>query len=119
VPSDINPDSSTKSALVGGESPKVTKPPTLNAEETVHESLKASNLDDAQDSSGAYKASSLPTRAAPSSNPMGASSGPGPPESPKISPMRPRSYGLGTAGGYHPREDLLPPWPKKPLLSYT
>jgi hypothetical protein len=53
VPKDINPDSSTKSALVGSESLKVTKPPTHNIEESVQESLKPLSTSATQNSPSA------------------------------------------------------------------
>jgi hypothetical protein len=95
VTQDINPDSSIKSALVGGETPNMTKPLTPNTEETTQESLKPPSLGGTQNSPGAGGALSLPPRAASSPNPAGASSSPEPPESPRTSPMNLRSYGLG------------------------
>jgi hypothetical protein len=80
---------------VGGESPKVTKPPTPNVEETAQESLKPSSPDGAQDSPGVGGAPTSPTRVAPSSNPTGASSRPKPTEPPKTSPMSPSPMDLG------------------------
>jgi hypothetical protein len=114
VPQDINPDSSTKSSPVGGKPPKATKPPTPNAKETTQESSKSMSPDGTQDSLGAGGALTSPTQAASSSNPAGVSSGPEPTESPRTSPMSPRSYGLGAIGGYHPGEGSSVPQPEKP-----
>jgi hypothetical protein len=119
VPQDINPNPSTNSASVGDESPKETKPPTPNAEETVQEPSKPPSLDGARNSSGAGGALTLPTRAAPSANPAGTSSGPEPTESSRTSPMSPLSYGLGAIGGYHHGEGSSMPLPEKPSRPYS
>jgi hypothetical protein len=96
---DINPDSSTKSALVGGESMKANKPPTPNKRETASESLKPLSPGGAHSSPGTGGVPSSPTQAALNPDPTGPSSGPEPSESPKTFPTSPRSYGLGAAGG--------------------
>jgi hypothetical protein len=116
---DINLDSSTKSALMGGESPKMTKPQTPNVEEIAQESSKPTSPDGAQNYPSASGSPTSPTRAAPSSNPTGTSSGPKPTESPKTSPMSPWSYGLGTASGYHPGEVSSVPRLEKPSRQYS
>jgi hypothetical protein len=60
VPQDINPNSSTKSAPVGGKSPKVTKPPAPNIEEIAQETRKPSSPGGTQKSHGASCALSSP-----------------------------------------------------------
>jgi hypothetical protein len=50
VPQDINPDSATKSALVGGESLKVGKPSSPEVEKSVAEPPKPSSPKGAQTS---------------------------------------------------------------------
>jgi hypothetical protein len=114
VPQDINPDSTTKSAPVGVESKKSTKPPTPNTEETAKESLKPSSSGGAQTPSmlvvlhlHLLELLRVPTLRVP---PLAQNQ-----ESPRTSPTSPQSYGLGAANGYHPREGSFAPWPKKPL----
>jgi hypothetical protein len=114
VPQDINPDSSTKSAPVGGESPKVTNPLAPNTEETAQASRKPLNPSGTQNSPGAGGAPSSPSRAASSPNPTGASSGPEPAGFPRTSPTNPWYYGLRAISGYHPREGSSTPRPKNP-----
>jgi hypothetical protein len=118
VPQYINPDSSTKSALVGGESPMVTKPPTLNTKETAQESRKPPSLGGTQNSPGAGGAMSSPLRATSSPNPASASSSPEPQEFPRASPTRPRSHGLRAVGGYHPGEGSSRPRSENPPQQY-
>jgi hypothetical protein len=119
VPQDINPDSSTKSAPVGGESLKVTKPLAPNTKEIVQESRKPQIPGGTQNSPGAGGAPSSPPRTASSPNPVGASSGPKPAEFPRTSPTSHRSYGLRAASGYHPGEGLSTPRPKNPPHQYS
>jgi hypothetical protein len=119
VTKDINPDSSTKSASVDGESSKVNKPLTPNTKETVSESPKPSNPGGAHSSPGIGGAPSSSARAALSPNPAGGSSGPEPAESPKTFPTSPRSYGLGTASGYQPNEGSFVPRLKKQSRQYS
>jgi hypothetical protein len=118
VPQDINPDSSTKSAPVGGESLKVTKPLAPNIKETVQESRKPRSPGGTQNSPGADGAPSSPPRAASSPNLVGASSGPKSAEFPRTSPTSYRSYRLRAASGYHPGEGLSMPRPKNPPRQY-
>jgi hypothetical protein len=56
----INPDFSTKSAPIGGESLKVIKSLAPNTEETAHESQKPPSPSGAQNSPGAVGAPSSP-----------------------------------------------------------
>jgi hypothetical protein len=115
VPHDINLDSSTKSASIGGESPKVNEPPTPNIKETASESLKPLSPGGAHSSLGAGGALSLSAQAALSPNLAGASSGPEPVESSKKFPKSPQSYGLGATSGYQPGEGSSMPRPEKQL----
>jgi hypothetical protein len=64
VPQDINPDSSAKSALVDGESPKVDKPLSPQAERTTPEPTKPSSTKDARGSPSDGGAPTSPTCAA-------------------------------------------------------
>jgi hypothetical protein len=108
---DINLDSSTKSAPVGGESPKAIKPPTLSTKETAPELLKPPSPSGAHSFPSAGGAPSSSTRAASSPDPAGASSSPMPAESPKTFLESPRSYGLEAAGGTElVRAHLCPDW---------
>jgi hypothetical protein len=85
----------------------------------MQEPLKPLSLDDAQNSTGGGGAPTLPTRAAPSSNPVGASSSPEPTESPRTSPMSPWSYGLGSTGAYLHGEGSSVPRLEKPSQQYS
>jgi hypothetical protein len=104
VPQDINLDSSSKSASVSSESPKVNKPLSPYTKKTAQESPKPSSPCSMQSSPGAGGAPSLPTHVASSPNPAGASSSPKPIKSPRTYPVSPGSYGLGAVSGYHPGE---------------
>jgi hypothetical protein len=53
-----------------------------------------------------------PTHSASSHDPVGTSSGPKPTEFPEATPLSPRSYRLGPAGGYDPGEGSPLPWSK-------
>jgi hypothetical protein len=103
---------------VDGESLKVIKPPTPSAKETTQESPKPMSLDGTHNSHGAGGAPTSPTRAAPSSNPVGAPSDPKPTEFPRTSPTSPRCYGLGVVDDYHPGEGSSMPRPEKPSRQY-
>jgi hypothetical protein len=88
---DFSPDSATKSAPIGNESPKVDKPPSPQVERTVPDPPKPSSPKDARGFPGAGSALTSPSRAA---------SGQDPAESPGACPPSPQSYGLGAAGRY-------------------
>jgi hypothetical protein len=93
VPQDINQDSLAKSTPTDGESPKVDKPSSSQAEKTTPDSLKPSNPKGPQGSPGVGGAPTAPTHAAPDHGPAGASLVPGPTETPRA------SLGLRAAGG--------------------
>jgi hypothetical protein len=86
VRQDINQDSSTKSTPTGGESPKVDKPLSPQAERTAPDSLKPLSPKGVPGSPGAGGAPISPTCAAPDQDPVDASLVPGPTESPEASP---------------------------------
>jgi hypothetical protein len=92
-------DSSVKSTPAGGESPKVAKPRSPQAEKTALDSLKPCSPKGAQGSPCAGGAPTSPTRVAPDHDPVGDSSVLGPTESPRASPPSPWSHGLRAAGG--------------------
>jgi hypothetical protein len=104
---------------MGNESLKATKPLTPNAKETEQEPPKPPRPNGAPNSYGTSGALTLPTQAALSANPVGASSDPEPTESPRTSPMSPQSYGFGAAGGYHHEEGSSVPRPEKPSHQYS
>jgi hypothetical protein len=110
---DINLDSSSKSAPVGGESPKVEKPLSAHVEKTVSESLKPPSPKDTQRSPSVGGAPSFPTHAASDPNPAGTSSGSEPAKSPEDPPPSPRSYGLRVVGWYQPGKGSSAPRPEK------
>jgi hypothetical protein len=85
VPQDINPDSSAKSAPVDIESPKMDKPLSPPAKKNVPETSKPPSPKDVQGSPGTSGAPPSPTHAALGHNPVGASLGPEPIESPETS----------------------------------
>jgi hypothetical protein len=87
------------STLASGESLKVDKPLSLEAEKTVPDSLKPSSPKGVQGSPSASGALTSLTCAAPDHDPTGASSVSGPTESPRMFPPSPWSHGLGAAGG--------------------
>jgi hypothetical protein len=87
------------SALFGGKSPTVDKPPRPQAERTVPNPPKPSSTKDTQGSPGSGGALTSPTHAIPGQDPTGTSSGPEPIESPKISPSSLQSNGLRAVGG--------------------
>jgi hypothetical protein len=95
VPQDINRDSSVKSTLAGGESLRVDKPLSPQAEKTVPDSPKPSSPKGVQDSPGAGNVPTSPTLATLDHDPASASSLPGPTKSPKASPPSPWSHGVG------------------------
>jgi hypothetical protein len=99
VPQDINPDSTTKGAPVGGESPKVDKPPSPQAEKYVAEPPKPSIPKGAQNPAGAEGAPTSPTHAALSHYAAGTSPWSEPAVFPEASPPSPQSYGLRATGG--------------------
>jgi hypothetical protein len=113
VPRDINPDSSTKSVPMNGQSPKADKPPTPNIEKSMPESLNPPSLGGAQNSPRAGGTPSSSAQASPSSGLAGAFSGSRPAESPKTSPPGPQSYGLRSANGYPLGGDSFVPHPEK------
>jgi hypothetical protein len=115
VPRDINTNSSAKSAPVSNKSPKVDKPPSPQTEKTTPESLKPPSSKSARGSPGTGGAPSSPTCATSGHNAVGTSSGPGPDEFPKASPLSPRSYGLGATDGYQPGEGSSVPQFEKQL----
>jgi hypothetical protein len=88
---DFSPDSATKSAPIGNESPKVDKPPSPQVERTVPDPPKPLSPKDARGFPGAGSALTSPSRAA---------SGQDPAESPGACPPSPQSYGLGAASRY-------------------
>jgi hypothetical protein len=102
-----------KSTPAGGESPKVYKPPSHQAERTALDSLKPSNPKGAQGSPSAGGALTSPTRATPDQNPVDACLVPGPNESPRASPSSPQSHGLGAAGGSQHGDGSSMPHPKE------
>jgi hypothetical protein len=112
-------DSSAKSAPVGGESLKVDKPPSPQADKTALEPLKPPSPKDARGSPSTGGAPPSPTHVVSGHNPVGASSGPEPAESPEASPPSPRSYGLGFAGGYEIGEDSSVTQSQKPLQQHS
>jgi hypothetical protein len=112
-------DYSTKSAPVGGESPKANKPLTPNTKETAPESLKPPSHGGTHSSPGTGGAPPLSTRATSSPVHAGTSSGPEPTESPKTFPLSPRSYGLQATGGYQRGEGSSMPRPKKQSRQYS
>jgi hypothetical protein len=114
VPWDINPDSSGKSALVSGESRKVDKPPSPQAEKIVPEPSKPPSPKDVQGSPVTRGAPPSPTRATSGHYSAGASSGPEPAESPKASPPGPRSYGLRSTIGHQTGNGSSVPRSEKP-----
>jgi hypothetical protein len=113
VPQDINPNSFVMSAPVIGESPKVAKPSSPQGEKTVPKPLKPPCPKDARGSLGTSGAPPSPTHATSSDKPVGTSSNPKLAESLEASPPSPRSYGLGSAGGYQPGEGSSVPQSKK------
>jgi hypothetical protein len=115
VPQDINSGSSTKSAPVGSESPKVDNPSSPQADNTVQKPSKPPGPKDAQGSPATGGSMPSPIGAASGHNTVGASSGLEPAESPEASPPSPRSYGLRSAGGYQTGEGLSVPQSKKLL----
>jgi hypothetical protein len=119
VPRDINLDSSVKSAPVGGESPKVDKPPRPQVEKTVPEPPKPPSQKDARGSPGVGGAPPSPTRAASSHNPRGYFLKPGANRFAKASPLSPWSYGLGFAGRYQPGEGSSVPQSGKKLHQHS
>jgi hypothetical protein len=111
VPEDINQDPSTKSTPAGGESLKVDKHLSPQAEKTAPDSLKPSSPKGVQGSPGAGGAPTSPTRATPDHNPMGASSVSGPTESAERLPQAPGPMDSGLPVGRsvvraHPRHSL-------------
>jgi hypothetical protein len=70
VPQDINQDSSAKSTLVGGVSPKVDKPLNPHDENTALDSPKPSSPKGTQGSPGVGGALTSPTRTARVSSPF-------------------------------------------------
>jgi hypothetical protein len=113
VPQDINPDSPVKSTPTGGESLKVDKPPSLQAEKVTPDSLKPSKPKGAQGSHSSGCALTSPTRVTPDHDPAGASSVPGPTESPRVSPPSHRSHELGAVGGSQYGEGSSAPQPEE------
>jgi hypothetical protein len=99
VPQDINPDSSVKSAPTGGESLKVDKPPSPQAERTTPDTLKQSNLKGVRGSPSAGGAPTSPSRVAPIQDPADTSSMSEPIESSRTSPSSSRSHGLRAVNG--------------------
>jgi hypothetical protein len=115
VPRDINLDSATKSALVGGESPKVDKPPSPQAEKSTLEPPKPPSPKGAQSPTGADGALTPPSRAASSHDAVGTSPRPEPAEFPEASPLSPQSYGLRVTSGPRPGEvSSVPQYGKQP-----
>jgi hypothetical protein len=126
VPQDMNPDSSMKSVPMSGESPKVDKPPTPDTKMSVLGSSKPPSPGGARNSPGAGGAHSSFTKVAPSSGPVGASSGSRPDESPETSPSCPSPMDSGPLMGtllvvtlpcpirrnnHNSTHGLLSPWP--------
>jgi hypothetical protein len=72
-----------------------------------------------QGSPGTGGAPPSPTHAALGHNPVGASSGTKPVESPKASPPIPRSYGIGYAGGHQTGEGSSVPQYEKPPQQHS
>jgi hypothetical protein len=99
VPQDINPDSTTKGAPVGGESPKVDKPPSPQAEKYAVEPPKPSNPKGAQNPASVEGAPTSPTHAASSHDAAGTSPWSELAMFPEASPPSPQSYGLRATGG--------------------
>jgi hypothetical protein len=114
VPRDINLDSSAKSSTVGGESPKVDKPRSPQAEKTALEPLRPPSPKDVQHSSHTGGALPSATHAASGHNPTCASTGLEPTESPEAYPPRHQSYGLRSADGHQTGEGSSVPQSKKP-----
>jgi hypothetical protein len=109
VPQDINLDPSVKSALASGESSKVDKPLSPQAERTTLDSPKPSSPKIVRRSLGAGGAPTSPTRVSPVQDHAGTSSVPEPTESPKVSPPSPQSHGLEAGGGSQHGEGLSAP----------
>jgi hypothetical protein len=94
VPQDINPDSSTKSVLMNGESSKADKPLTPNTEKSVPESSKLLSPGGTQNSLGVGGTPSS-TQASPSLGPAGVFSGSRLVESPRLPHQAPGPIDLG------------------------
>jgi hypothetical protein len=119
VPQDINPDSSTKSVPMSGESLKSNKPPTPKTEKTMLGSSKPLSSGGAQNSPGVGGAPSPSAQAAPSPSPVGTAFGSRTTESPKTSTPISRSYGLGSSSGYPLGGDSSVPHPKRQPRQYS
>jgi hypothetical protein len=95
VPQDINSNPSVKSALAGGETQKVDKPLSPQAERTAPDSLKPSSPKGARGSPSADGAVTSPTRVASCPDPADTSSVPEPTKSPE---HLPQALGLMDSG---------------------
>jgi hypothetical protein len=113
VPQDINSDPSTKSAPVGGESPKVDKPLCPQTERTAPDPPKPSSPKSVRGSLDVGGALASPTHATSGQIPVGTSSVSEPTESPRASPPSPRSHGLGAASGSQHGEGSSAPQPEE------
>jgi hypothetical protein len=109
VPQDINLDSAVKSNPVGGESPKVDKPPSPQAEKSASEPSKPPSPKGVQNPTGAESALISLTHATSSHDAASTSPRLEPAEFPEAPPPSPQSDGLGATGGPRPGEGLSVP----------
>jgi hypothetical protein len=89
VPQDINSEPSMKSALVGGESPKVDMPPSPEAERTTQDSSKPPSPKGVPNPAGAESALTSLTLATLSHDATGTYPRPEPAEFPEAAPPNP------------------------------
>jgi hypothetical protein len=101
IPQDIDPVSSMKGAPTGGESLKVDKPPSPQAEKSAPESLKPPSPSNEQGSTGTEGTPTSSFHGTPSHDTMNISQRSELTETPEVIPPSPWSLGLGAPGGPH------------------
>jgi hypothetical protein len=99
MPQDINPESSVKSASAGGESPKVDKPLSPQAERTVPDSSKPLSPKGVLNNTSAESALTSPPHAASSHDAVDTSPRLEPAMFPEVPPLSPQFGGLKATGG--------------------
>jgi hypothetical protein len=104
VPQDINPKPSVKIALASGETPKVDKPLSPQAERIVPDSSKPPIPKGVPNPAGAESAPTCLPHAASSHDATGTSPRLEPAESPEVPRPSPQSNGLEATGRLRPGE---------------
>jgi hypothetical protein len=119
IPQDIDPVSSVKGVPTGGESPKVDKPPSPQAEKSAPESPKPSSPGNAQGPTGTEDTLTSSFHATLSHNTVNISQMVDPTEMPDVIPLSPWSYGLRAPSGPHTCEGSSVPTSRAQLCLFS